>query len=233
MKNFNYYSNLYNSDKGDVYPDGNGYAFWYENWFSPIREKVTNICEVGVYNGGSTRAFYDYFSNANILGIDIHDKKEYENDRITTKILDQGNSEHLDNFVQECETQNLQFDIVIDDGSHDVAHQQLTFGKLFKLVKPGGIYIIEDMCTSYFQVGVKLYYYTQTQQKLDNNTVKFLSERPFSSPWISLDDSNYIEQNVEYISILDRFNPQCTYLHHFPCTNNFSPRAITSIIKKR
>ena len=233
MNDFNYYCNLHGSDKGDVYPDGNGYAFWYENWFSSIREKVTNICEVGVYNGGSTRAFYDYFPNANILGIDIYDKTEYENNRTITKIVDQSNSEQLDNFVQECETQNLQFDIVIDDGSHDVAHQQLTFGKLFKLVKPGGIYIIEDMCTSYFNLGVELYGYYQDQQKLDNNTVKFLTLRPFTSPWINQNSLDYIEQNVEYISILDRFNPQCTYLHHFPCINNFLPRAITSIIKKR
>ncbi len=89
------------------------------------------------------------------------------------------------------------------------------------------------MCTSYFKVGVQLYYYTQTQQKLDNNTVKFLTERPFSSPWIDQNNLDYIQENVEYISILDRLNPQCTYLNVFPCVNNELPRAITSVIKKR
>jgi hypothetical protein len=233
MNDFNYYCNLYGSDKGDVYPNGNGYAFWYEKWFSSIKEQVTNICEIGVYNGGSTKAFYDYFPNANIVGIDIFDKTEYENDRTITKIVDQSNLEDLNKFITECNEQNLKFDIIIDDGSHDVYHQQLTFGKLFQLVKPGGIYIIEDMCTSYFQEGVVLYGYVQTKLKLDNNTIKFLTERPFSSPWISLNDSSYIEQNIEYISILDRLNPQCTYLNQFPCVSNSPPRAITSIIKKR
>ncbi len=31
MEDFNYYCNLHGSDKGDWFPDGNGYAFWYEN----------------------------------------------------------------------------------------------------------------------------------------------------------------------------------------------------------
>jgi hypothetical protein len=233
MNDFNYYCNLHGSDKGDVYPDGNHYANWYENWFSPIREKVTNICEIGVYNGGSTKAFYDYFPNANIVGIDILDKIEYENDRTVTKIIDQGNPEQLDNFIAECNAQDLKFDIIIDDGSHDVGHQQISFGKLFKLVKPGGIYIIEDMCTSYFTLGVKLYYYQQTQAKIDNNTIKFLNTRPFSSIWINQSDIEYINQNVDYVSIFDRLNTTCTYLDNFKCENDYPARSITSIIKKK
>lgn len=233
MEDFNYYCNLQGTDKGDLGPDGNHYANWYENWFAPIREKVTNICEVGVYNGGSTRAFYDYFPNANILGIDLYDKTKYENNRTTTKIIDQGNPEQLDNFVLECNQQNLKFDIIIDDGSHDVYHQQITFGKLFKLVKPGGIYIIEDMCTSYFALGVELYGCVQTQEKINNNTVKFLNTRPFSSVWINKNDAEYLNNNVEYVSIFDRLNVTCTYLDQFRCENNYPARSITSIIKKR
>jgi hypothetical protein len=233
MNNFNHYCNLQGSDKGDIAPDGNHYANWYENWFSPIKEKVTNICEIGVYNGGSTRALYDYFPKANILGIDILDKKEYENDRTITKLLDQGNSEQLDNFILECNQQDLKFDIILDDGSHDVEHQQLTFGKLFQLVKPGGLYIIEDMCTSYFTLGVELYGYSQTQTKIDNNTIKFLNTRPFSSIWITLSDAEHINNTVEYVSIFDRLNTTCTYLAHFRCNNDYPARSITSIIKKR
>lgn len=233
MNNFNYYCNLHGSDKGDIAPDGNHYANWYENWFSPIREKVTNICEIGVYNGGSTRAFYDYFSNANIIGIDIFDKTQYENDRTITKVVDQGNPEQLDSFIAECDAQDFKFDIIIDDGSHDVGHQQISFGKLFKLVKPGGLYIIEDMCTSYFTLGVTLYGCAQTQAKIDNNTIKFLNTRPFSSIWITPSDAEHINNTVEYVSIFDRLNTTCTYLDHFKCENDYPPRSITSIIKKR
>jgi predicted O-methyltransferase YrrM len=233
MNNFNYYCNVNGSDKGDIAPDGNHYAGWYENWFAPLKEKVTNICEIGVYNGGSTKAFYDYFPNTQIIGLDIFDKTQYENDRTITKIVDQGSYEQLDNFISECNNQNLQFDIILDDGSHDVIHQQITFGKLFQLVKPGGIYIIEDMCTSYFTLGTTLYGYSQTQAKIDNNTIKFLNTRPFSSIWINPSDIEYINNNVEYVSIFDRLNTTCTYLDQFNCENNYPPRSITSIIKKR
>jgi len=233
MNDFNYYCNLHGSDKGNWFPDGNHYAHWYENWFTHIKNTTTSICEVGVYNGSSTKAFYDYFPNAQIVGLDISDKTQYENDRTTIKILDQGNSEQLDNFVKECINQNLKFDIVLDDGSHDVGHQQLTFGKLFQLVKPGGIYIIEDMCSSYFNLDTILYGYRQTQAKIDNNTIKFLNTRPFSSIWIDQFDIEYINNNIEYVSIFDRLNTTCTYLDNFRCENDYPARSITSIIKKR
>ena len=88
----------------------------------------------------------------------------------------------MDLFVKRCNRDNLTFDLIVDDGSHDVGHQQLTFGKLFRLLKPNGIYIIEDMCTSYFKEGENLYGYIQTKEKLKYNTVSFLNNRPWVSP---------------------------------------------------
>jgi len=232
MTNFNYYCNLYGSDKGDSMPDSNHYASWYENWFFPIKEKVTNICEIGVFNGSSTKAFKSYFPNAEILGLDIHDKTEYDEERITTKILDQSNFSQLQNFVDECKSNNLQFDIILDDGSHDIGHQQMTFGKFFQLLKPGGIYIIEDMCTSYFSVNTNLYGYTTTQVKKNNNTIQFLNQRPFASLWIEESNLNHINSEVDYVSIFDRANPTCTYKYGFKTDNEYQIRSITSIIKK-
>lgn len=233
MENFNYYCNLYNSDKGDAFPDSNCYANWYENWFFPIKEKVTNICEIGVFNGSSTKAFKSYFPNAEILGLDIDDKTEYNEEKITTKVLDQSNFSQLQNFVDECKSNNLQFDIILDDGSHDISHQQITFGKLFQLLKPGGIYIIEDMCTSYFSVGTNLYGYVTTQVKKNNNTIQFLNQRPFASLWIDELNLNHINSEVDYVSIFDRANPTCTYKYGFKTDNNYQIRSITSIIKKK
>lgn len=42
------------------------------------------------------------------------------------------------------------FDVVIDDGSHLPAHQLATLQNLWPLVKPGGIYCIEDLHESYW-----------------------------------------------------------------------------------
>jgi hypothetical protein len=42
------------------------------------------------------------------------------------------------------------FDVIVDDGSHLNAHQILTFGKLFDAVTDCGLYIIEDVQTSFW-----------------------------------------------------------------------------------
>ena len=40
---------------------------------------------------------------------------------------------------------NLEFDIIIDDASHEVSHQVLRFPIYFPKLKKGGLYIIEDV----------------------------------------------------------------------------------------
>lgn len=228
--NFNYYCNLYHSDKGDLFLHNNNYANWYDLYFSSIREQAKYICEIGVLNGGSTKALHDYFPQANIIGLDILDKSEYNNSRIITKILDQSNSNDLDIFVKDCKEKNIEFDIILDDGSHDVADQQLTFGKFFHLLKPGGFYIIEDLCTSYFVLG-QIEFWNQTQEKINNNTIKFLNQRPFYSPWIQNKDLQFLENQVEYISIYDRPNPHLS--SNLRCINDYPARPITSVIKRK
>lgn len=41
-------------------------------------------------------------------------------------------------------------DVVLDDGSHVAGHQRVSFETLFPLLNAGGLYIIEDMHTSYW-----------------------------------------------------------------------------------
>lgn len=229
---YNFYCNKFKTDKGDELPNGNGYAEFYENWFSKIKESCENILEIGVDNGGSLMANYEYFKNAKIIGLDILDKKHFENDRIKTFLLDQGSSEELNMFYNYCKENEIYFDFILDDGSHDVIHQQKTFGKLFQLLKRNGLYIIEDIGTSYFTLGVELYGNNQTQDKINNDTIKFLNQRPFYSSWIFEKDLEYINENIEYITIFDKLN-DLTYSGRFNCVNNYPIRSITSIIKKK
>lgn len=229
-KDFNYYTNLYGSDKGDYSGRGNHYSNYYEHFFFPLKETATNICEIGVKNGASLNTFKDYFPNAQIIGLDLHNKSKCNTSRITTYVLDQSKIADLENFTTQCEKSNLKFDIILDDGSHDISHQQLTFGKFFKLLKPKGIYVLEDLGSSFMEVGENVYGYIQTQEKLENNTLRFLFNRPFTSPWIDEVDLQYINQNVGYVSTFDN-EASC----HYPikCVNNIPLRAITSIIQKK
>lgn len=127
---------------------------------------------------------------------------------------------------------NIQFDIIIDDASHDVAHQQITFGKFFKILRPGGLYVIEDMGSSFFKEEVDLYGYKQTKEKIENNTVKFLTNRPLRSPWISSEILDNIDLDLDYILVFDKLNRNIPYLSFFPCLGDYPLRSITSIIRK-
>lgn len=230
---FNSISIKHGTDKGSESPSGaHHYSAFYDRWFSPIKNQVTSICEIGVWNGCSLKAFEEYFPNANMVGLDIEDKTYLDSDRIKTFILDQGSKNHLDEFVKLCNRSNLQFDFILDDGSHNISHQQLTFGKLFSLVKPGGMYIIEDLGTSYFTLNQELYGYYTTQEEINNNTIKFLNTRPFSSPWINKTNTEYLNQSIDYVVVFDKTN-NLPYSSEFKCENQFPIRSITSIIQKK
>lgn len=230
---FNLVSIKHNTDKGSKSPSGaHHYSAFYDRWFSPIKDQVTHICEIGVWNGCSLKAFEEYFPNANMVGLDISDKTYLDSDRIKTFTLDQGRKNHLDEFVKLCNRSNIQFDFILDDGSHNISHQQLTFGKLFSLVKPGGMYIIEDLGTSYFTLNQELYGYYTTQEEINNDTIKFLNTRPFSSPWINKINTEYLNQNIDYVVVFDKTN-NLPYSNEFKCENNYPIRSITSIIQKK
>lgn len=231
--NYNFVCNKYDTDKGDKLPNGNGYAEFYEKWFFEIKDSCENILEIGIDQGNSLKANSEYFQNSNIIGLDISDKKIYETEKIKTFKLDQGDSHQLDDFYNYCKSGEISFDVIIDDGSHDVEHQQKTFGKFFELLKPRGLYIIEDMCTSYFTLGTELYGYIQNQDKINNNTILFLNQRPFYSPWISKKNLEFINENVEYVSTFDKLNKELFYSKEFICVNNYPIRSITSVIKKK
>ncbi|MCX7595657.1 MAG: hypothetical protein N2235_18245, partial [Fischerella sp.] len=66
-------------------------------------------------------------------------------------IGDQGSEEFWDDFISK----KLNFDIIIDDGSHENAHQILTLKKTYNLLNNGGIYWCEDTHTSYYNCRVQ------------------------------------------------------------------------------
>jgi hypothetical protein len=99
--------------------------------------------------GSSLRAWRDFFPNANIFGLDIKKDVLFKDDRIECYYTDQSDSNELEKTIsliaQNQSIKNLDFDLIIDDGSHVVNHMILTFNTLKKYLKKGGIYIIEDI----------------------------------------------------------------------------------------
>ena len=59
---------------GKKYPSSkniSGFIQLYEKYFSSLKNSKINILEIGVEGGDSLRIWREYFTNANICGIDI------------------------------------------------------------------------------------------------------------------------------------------------------------------
>jgi hypothetical protein len=107
--------------------------------------------EIGVNNGGSLEVFAEYFCCAKtIVGVDINPLCEsipFKDQRIHVIIGNSNSSETKLRLAERAES----YDLILDDGSHhssDIIH---TFMNLAGLVSPGGTYIVEDLCCSYWQ----------------------------------------------------------------------------------
>jgi 8-demethyl-8-alpha-L-rhamnosyltetracenomycin-C 2'-O-methyltransferase len=149
----------YISDKCDKY--GHSYTQEYERILTPFRDSSCLLLEIGIgvsnimiplvgphYKpGASLRMWRDYFPNARIVGCDIIRDVLFSEDRIQTFYVDQSDAASLQSLVVN-DMRASDIDIIIDDGSHKLAHQRTTFKTLWPYVRKGGIYIIEDIITA-------------------------------------------------------------------------------------
>ena len=88
-----------------------------------------------------------YFPFASIFAIDIYDKSSLQEDRITIFKGSQIDRIFLNKVTEEIG----KIDVIIDDGSHINEHVIESFNVLFPKLKDGGIYVIEDTQTSYWE----------------------------------------------------------------------------------
>ncbi|MDH4264429.1 MAG: class I SAM-dependent methyltransferase [Deltaproteobacteria bacterium] len=130
-------------------------------WFLKKKFHIKNIMELGLWEGGSTVFWFECFRPQKIVGIDIAEikKSDYFQSYITSRGLeerikhywgtDQANSERLKEiFKNEFDTP---LDLVIDDASHMYELTKSSFETLFPMLRPGGIYIIEDWAWAHWK----------------------------------------------------------------------------------
>lgn len=121
----------------------------YEKLFSSIRIRARNILEVGIYWGGSIRLWRDYFPNAQIYGVDICNldfiqKESIKNDNHIT--LFTNTNGYDDTFISEnFINKNIKFDMILDDGPHDLQSMIDLIVKYVPLLSENGIMVIEDV----------------------------------------------------------------------------------------
>jgi hypothetical protein len=135
----------FGSDKG---LQQHGYTRIYHRYFSHLQERAFTFVEIGVANGSSLKMWEVYFPQAKIFGIDINPAcKQFESERSTVLIGDQSDIK----FLGEAVNESGPVDVLIDDGGHTMRQQQTTLSEMFKHISPGGVYIIEDLHTSYWR----------------------------------------------------------------------------------
>ena len=121
----------------------------YDRYFSKFRGTEVNFLEIGVSQGGSLQMWKEYFGpKARIYGVDVNpDCKDLEEEQVEIFIGDQGNR----NFLQGLKDQIPRIDILLDDGGHTMKQQINTFEELYPEISEGGIYLCEDIHTSYWK----------------------------------------------------------------------------------
>lgn len=152
------------------------------------------ILEIGVHRAASINMYLEYFKNPYVVGMDIEQKVE-TGGRWRFVLGDQTNL----NDLQKC-VEDEPYDIILDDGGHTMRQQQITFGFLFKHVRSGGYYILEDLHTSvrsdHIEPGTEFTSY-EMLQRLQAGETHF-------SNYISKEDQLFIASKVESVVLWHR-----------------------------
>jgi cephalosporin hydroxylase len=121
----------------------------YERHLGRFCNLPVTMLEIGCGHGGSVQMWRRYLGpHAQIVGVDIRDDaKLYEADQIAIRIGNQSDPDFLAGLVEEFGP----IDIVLDDGSHQMNEVRASFRELYPTLSPSGVYMVEDMHTSYWE----------------------------------------------------------------------------------
>lgn len=149
---------IFKKTLAELHADNNGkvsdkweiFVSIYERIFKELRNSKVKILEIGVQNGGSLEVWSKYFKHANlILGCDIDPMcgiLKYRDQRITVLVGDAT----AEQTRQRILAHSNEFDIIIDDGSHQSRDVLNAFLLYFPMLNPGGIFVVEDTHTLYW-----------------------------------------------------------------------------------
>jgi hypothetical protein len=113
-----------------------------EHGYYPVYEKLArqlgedaDVCEIGVLYGESLKMWKYFFPKGTVTGVDYSMHAKWPEGTIKV-VSDQANPK-LPEMLGE-------YDLIVDDASHDGWHTQETFRLLWPSVRPGGYYVVED-----------------------------------------------------------------------------------------
>lgn len=138
---------IFTKNTGAVVHKWHHYIPLYDQYFSSRRGGAVRFLEIGVSKGGSLQMWRKYLGpKAVLFGIDIDPTcARFDGQAGQVRIGSQDDPDFLRRVVQEMGG----VDVVLDDGSHQMAHIRASLETLLPLLEDGGTYMIEDLHTSY------------------------------------------------------------------------------------
>ena len=128
------------------------YPFFLERW----RRRPIKMLEIGYLHGNSFAMWMEYFPRAHIFVMEKDGVHGDYSQRVKDSFYngDQGNTSQLQAMLGYFGVAQQGLDFIIDDGSHHPEHQRTSLVHLFEHgLKPGGVYIIEDIEMNYWTRG--------------------------------------------------------------------------------
>ena len=122
------------------------YLSLYQNLLISKKETAKNVLEVGICHGGSIKLWSDFFTNANVYGLDITNII-WEGIKNNDKIILHTSTDayNTDFFITHFLNKNIKCDFMLDDGPHSLESMK-QFIKLYsQIMTDDGILIIEDV----------------------------------------------------------------------------------------
>ncbi len=120
----------------------------YEKHFARFKNTSCVILEIGCGKGGSLQLWKRYFGpHADVVGVDVEPaSKQFEEDQIRVFVGDQSDRRFLEKVLADIGEP----DVIIDDGSHVMAHVNASFDVLYSSLSKNGVYLVEDLHTAYW-----------------------------------------------------------------------------------
>ena len=116
------------------------------------KDDFKKVLEIGVETGRSHRLWLEYFPNAKVYGYDIFkygveefDRLQEDNPYLDRSIMFEGDQSNVDDLQRFLSEHGDDFDMIIDDGGHTMEQMQTSLSYLWNSLKPGGLYVIEDL----------------------------------------------------------------------------------------
>lgn len=186
------------------------YATIYEKYLNSSRFEPVRVLELGVggytypdRGGNSLRMWEEYFKTGVIVGVDIHEKNGLDGGRV---FIEKG-SQVDETFLKIINKKHGPFDLIVDDASHEFELTTRSFEILFPMLRPTGIYIVEDVHTSFFSEGfggdpdpnssqfTTLKYFQRLTSQLYTKTL----DKKFQGPFFGFIDFIHFYENLVII----------------------------------